>query len=421
VTAAGRKTRGAAPKEGSRPTGGAAGFGRGPALRIVKREFGRIAGNAGLRLELLVLPALLIFLMPLLYLEKTVVRVPVAVCDLDRGSVSAGLTRALSASRAVDVVLRPSSADRIGDAVKSGRVQGGLIIPEGLERNLKRGIPGRVVFVSNGANLVVCNTLYRESAAAVQTFAAAVRLKAFRSAGLGRGRALALAVPVRLETHSIFNPGTNYMNYMIPGLLPMLLQLIAIMTASQLLNAEEAEGGMRELSELSGGRALPVLAGKALPHLALHAANGLMLVGIAFPLYGIPASGPAGWNAAFLLLFLAAAFFTGLAVSALVRDPMTAAGVSVFVATPSFLFGGYIYPAAAMPGFHRVFAEFLPFTHYTTGVLKAYQMAAPARSLLPQAGVLALFTAAGAAVSAASLKRRLAGPFAPAAAGRRAA
>ena len=200
-----------------------------------------------------------------------------------------------------------------------------------------------------------------------------------------------LAWPIRVDVQSLYNPTYNYRDYLVPALLPMLLQIIIMLGAVLVINAEHTEGTFANLVETAQGRPGAVLLGKALPYLALHGLTAFAMIGLLFPLFGISMRGPALLAVAFTLYFVAACFFPAMALSALIRDSLMATEVAVFVNTPAFIFSGYTFPLWAMPSLHAWFAQALPFTHFMSGFVKIYQMGAPARMLMPELLRLSLF------------------------------
>lgn len=374
--------------------------------RIMAREWRRIAGRRNLYLLMIVLPLVLFVAVAAIYCEKVVKALPVAVVDADHSELSRSLTRAVAADRLFRIAEGVNSTAGIAEAMRAGRIQGAFYMPEGMERDIKRGVPARMVVYRNHFNLLSGNMIYKEATTIGRMASAAVLMKKLRARGLGEEQALALANPVSVDTQVLFNPAYNYANYLVPGLLPAFMQMLIMLVAVLVISAEYHEGTLAELFAAADGRAGALLLGKSLPHLLVHSAMGLGLLGILFPLMQIPLAAPALTILGLFVLFIAASFFLGLMISCLVHNQMLATEAAVFINTPAFMFSGYTFPLWGMPGLHQGFAQIMPFTHFLTAFIKLYQMGAPLHNLRREMVILSLFIVVPAAVSWALLHYR---------------
>ncbi|HNW58222.1 MAG TPA: ABC transporter permease [bacterium] len=374
--------------------------------RIMAREWRRIASRKSLYLLMIVLPVILFLAVAAIYRSEVVKDLPVAVLDGDHSEISRTIVRAVASDRLFKIVAEVQSVSAIEEGIRAGRIQGAFYLPKGMERNIKRGEPARMVVYRNHINLLSGNMIYKEGVTISRTISAGILMKKLGSRGLGAGQAIALANPVSVDAQPLFNPAYNYANYLVPGLLPALMQMLIMLVAVLVISAEYHEGTLPGLFRMAHGRAGAVLLGKSLPHLLLHGATALGLIGIIFPLFHIPVAGSIGQLFALMLLFIAASFFLGLMISTLVHNQMLATEAAVFINTPAFMFSGYTYPLWGMPGIHQLFAQIMPFTHFLTAFIKVYQMGAPLRALRHEIEILASFVLITVLVSWAVLHYR---------------
>jgi ABC-2 type transport system permease protein len=330
--------------------------------------------------------------------------IPVAVFDADNSETSRLITRAVESTSAFRIVEYSHSINDIKEGFLRGKIQGAFYIPQHLERNIKRGEFSTIIIFNNATNLVVSNTTLKEGTALAKTISGGILLKKLRSGGLQKEQAMNIINPLRIETQSLYNPNYNYLNYLVSGLIPAVLQMIIMVAAVLLLSSEFSHGTIHDLFATADGSRWAILLGKSLPHIAIHCATVLGILGIIFPLFGMHMMGSVLATAFLFMYFVAACFFVGLMVSAVFHNQQLATEIALFFNIPAFLFSGFIFPLWAMPAFHRTFAQVLPYTHFIQGFLKLYQMGAPITDVLTELGSLTVFILVSITVTLFSLR-----------------
>jgi len=377
-----------------------------PFIRVYRREWQRIAEKKTLYMLMIFLPMAVFILLAAIYQNRIVTDVPVAVWDQDNSALSRMVIRSYASTRSINIDRYVQSLDEIKQAFKSGHIQGALCIPAGFSKNIKRGRPAKLVFYENASNLIIGNLLLKESQTISQTISAGLLVRRMRARGMSEAQAVDKALPIRIESRSLYNPAYNYENFLVPALLPMLLQLMIMVAGVLICSSEYTHGTIGELYEVAQSKTGAIFWGKALPHLMVHSASALGFLGVIFPLFAIPFHGSVLSGFVLLELFVMASFFMAMALSTLMHDQFLATEIAVFFNTPAFIFSGYTFPLWGMPGLHRVYAQLLPFTHFLEGFIKIYQMGQSFNAVLPQAGVLGLFILISVAVAVTALKYR---------------
>jgi ABC-2 type transporter. len=97
----------------------------------------------------------------------------------------------------------------------------------------------------------------------------------------------------------------------------------------------------------------------------------------------------------FFIIFLVSVIFLGLMLSSIVKDEILALDIAFFYNSPAFVFSGFTFPIFAMPIFDKLYAQFIPYTHFLYGFFKLAQMNTPARYARPEVLALFLFIAIG--------------------------
>jgi ABC-2 type transport system permease protein len=165
----------------------------------------------------------------------------------------------------------------------------------------------------------------------------------------GADRGAPVEIPVRVEQRIWFNPGLHSRNFLVPGLIAIVMTLIgALLTA--LVVAREWERGTMEALMATPIRAREILLGKIVPYFILGMGGLLLSVAMTVWLFEVPLRGD------LLVLMLASAVFLltalgmGLLISSLARDQFVA-GQAAIIATflPAFILSGFIFDINSMP------------------------------------------------------------------------
>jgi len=378
-----------------------------PTVNVMRREFRRIGEHKAVYTLMIIVPLVVFFIIFHIYRDRVVVDVPVGVCDLDNSALSRTIVRAIESTRTLNIAHDCRSIDDIKNGMRDGSIEGAFYIPPGLEQDIKSGKPATIVVYKNTANLIIGNLILKDASTITQTISAGILMKRLEAGGLSTNQALVLANPISIESNSLYNPGYNYANFLPPGIVMVLLQMLIMILAVVVINDEINNGTLAELFRTAQGKISAVLWGKTLAHVAIHTATGMGVLGLLFPLYHIPILGSILLAIPFMIYFIAASFLPGLVISCLFNNRFIATDIAAFFNSPAFLFSGYTFPLWAMPGLHSFYAQLLPFTHFLSGFLKIYQYNAPAVSLLPEIGTLSIFVFASLVAAAVLLKYRI--------------
>lgn len=360
-------------------------------LRVLRREIRRITEKKTIYLLSVVLPVFLFLILALIYKNGVVRDLPVAVFDADNSPLSRMLTRSIDASSSMNVTEHVNSMDELKSGFLKGKIQGAFYFPKDMERDLKSGRKTSMVIFKNTSSLIIGNMIYKDGVTIARTVSGGILLKKLRSKGLPEVRAMNVINPIRIETQSLYNPGYNYLSYLIPGLLTAMFQMIIMISAVLIISSEFTHNTVPELIEFSGNNIFAIVAGKSIPHIILHSITALGLIGIIFPLFSIEVNGSVILTLAFLEYFILVSFSLGFLLSCSFHEQLFATEVALFINTPAFIFSGFTFPLWGMPALHNYFAQLIPFTHFLSGFLKIYQMGTPVRYVLPEFIKLTVF------------------------------
>jgi len=347
------------------------------------------------------------FFYPIPYRREVLKEVPVAVVDLDRTPLSRTLVRLADAHELVRVSARPASLAEAEALVRSGRAGGVLGIPEGLERDVKRGSPATVGVFADATYFLVYRQVLTGLAEAAGTLSAGIEVRRLEAQGLPEERARAFRDPVPLVSRPLFNPAEGYATYVVPAVLILILQ--------QTLLIGIGLRGVPDLSRLGEGpllaRAAASVAGRSAAFVALYALHALFYFGVVARLFGFPVRGRALAAAGLVLPFLLSTSFLGLALSVLFTRREAAIQTLLFTSLPAVFLAGFSWPPEALPGWLRLASRAIPSTSAIPALLRVNQAGASLAHVRSDLAVLWGLSAAFfvLAVLAQALRARRAG------------
>ena len=168
-------------------------------------------------------------------------------------------------------------------------------------------------------------------------------------AGLAADRRIALQPPVTLQHRYWFNPEVRSANFLVPGLIALIMTLIgALLTA--LVVAREWERGTMEAMMVSPATTAEILLGKLIAYFLLGMGGLAVSFVVAIGLFVVPFRGSIGAMTLVSALFLLAMLGMGLLISTLARNQFVAAQVA-FITTymPALMLSGFLFDIRSMP------------------------------------------------------------------------
>jgi ABC-2 type transport system permease protein len=377
---------------------------------VLRRELRRIATRPREPLLLVVLPALALAFTWAIFSAGLPRELPVAVVDQDHSRLSRQLTRMIDTTPTIRVSERPADPKAAEELILSGRVYAYVLLPQGLERGVKRGQAEPVVAYTNAQLLVPASLVRRDLQAATSTLSAGIKLRRLRAAGATGASAAVRVEPVRADIHALFNPQLNYVSYLFVALFPTLLHVFVLLAAVNSVGSELREGTAGEWLATAGGSVPRAIAGKLLPStlafLALASAAMIALFGV----IAVPMRGSLGLLLLGTVLFVLAYQAVGVSIVALSANLRLATSVAAFLASPAFAYAGITFPTMGMLAFARVWGALLPLTHYLKLLVDQSMKGAPPSVSAPPLIALLAFVVVAPALTWARLRRVLGDP-----------
>jgi ABC-2 type transport system permease protein len=303
--------------------------------------------------------------------------------DASRSPASRRLVADLAADGTFDVAPYDSPS-AIGDALRSGAVSVGVVIPPDFDDDAGRSGPGaeppHIQLLYDGGEAVLAGNA--EAFAKSLLLASAPAVVGEARAPAERGAAGESRAGVGVVSRAVFNPRLEGKPFMVAGTFGFVLSfLTTLITAVSIVN-EKLQGTFEQL-QVTPATSVEILLGKILPLGAVFALDVALMVLVAGFVMGV-------WPQGSALLFIAiSAFYVlislalGLIFSATSATAAEAVQKTVLFSIPLVQLSGFVFPVRNMPTVVQWLAKLLPATHYIQVSRAIYLRAEGPLTMLP--------------------------------------
>lgn len=327
------------------------------------------------------------FLMPLILLvlfgyaiTLDINNLHLAVYDQDRSAASRDYIRRFESSGYFTLVAHSASYAEVQHLLDSGKAHLGLVIPRNFARDLEAGRTAPVQALADGsdANTATIALGYVEGVTARYRMEHA-------------GAAVQPAVDNRVRVW--YNPELKSRWFVIPGLIAVIMTVIAALLTSLTIAREWEQGTMEQLIS-TPVHPVELMLGKMTPYFLIGMLDMLLAVAMGVWVFGVPLRGSLLFLTGAGALFLFGGLGLGILISTAAKSQLVAsqaAMVTTFI--PAFLLSGFLYAIENMPYPLQVITHAVQ-ARYFVAVLKAvFLKASPPGYLLAELLFLALFAA----------------------------
>lgn len=312
--------------------------------------------------------------------------IPVVYCDRDRSPSSRYLIEQFVSTgyfRVVGVVETESEIDRWLD---NGRASLALIISNGYERQLGKNQPAQVLCIADGTETTSASTAFSYALLITNNVAQNILLESVMKYGTLRVPARIIPVP-----RIWYNPELKSRNFMIPGVIGLLLLIMTMILTSMAIVREKEIGTLEQLI-VTPIKPVQLIAGKLLPFLTIGMVDVVLVVVFATFVFDLPVKG--GVLLLFLLcgVFLLTTLGLGLFVSTISRTQQQAMMTAIFFfILPMIFFSGFVFPIENMPRIIQIVSYFLPLRYFFVIVRGLFLKGVGLSVLWPQVVALLCF------------------------------
>jgi len=178
-----------------------------------------------------------------------------------------------------------------------------------------------------------------------------------------------LVRPVEMVNRSWYNPDLRSQNVIIPGIIAIVMVVIAAMLTSVTIAREWETGTMEQLisTPLNGPE---LIFGKIIPYFVIGMVDVAIAVSMGKWLFHVPIVGNAGLLFGLAAVFLIGALFWGMTLSIVLKSQVLANQIALLSSfMPSIMLSGFMFAIEDMPSLIRQLSYILP-ARYLIAILR---------------------------------------------------
>lgn len=292
------------------------------------------------------------------FFVPNVEKIRVGLIDDDRSSVSLRLTNMLTADPVLDITPYTDPEQARAD-VESRKLTGYMIIPADFESDSKKMRQVVVPVYISSTHFLLGNELTRHVQTVLETMNVGITIKQLQAAGVSPNAALNLARPVVVDIVSLGNPSYGYGQFLLVGLMLIIIQQLLLISAA-MASAKENEIPGTQWCQLANGCVFKMILGKAVPLVTVYLLYFLLFLAVPFPIFHLAQLGKWGQLSLMAVPSLLTITVLGLLLGTCFKKQIDALQVMGLTSVPLMLTCGYFWPYYKLAAVYKMLAWMLP-------------------------------------------------------------
>ena len=308
-------------------------------------------------------------LIGMVYDHAKPVDLPIVVVDKDGSSMSGNIIDALDDNQYIKVWKVTGSEFEAREFLRTAKIEGIVTIPANFESDINQKRSPEIQIDLNTVNILTSNYINTGVLKTLGVINAGIEIKTMEKSGMPAAIAEKQFQSFSVNTDRFYNPESNYLRFLWPGITGGILQQIFLLVIAIIFSKEFEKRIFGQLLTYSKSTGV-ILLGKTIPYIVVMMAIWIAMLYIMYPCFKIEIAGGFGTMMLFSFIFIICLLAMGIMVSLIFPTMLLSTEILMIVATPSFIISGYTWPISQMPVVIQAFANLLPLTHFLSGFRK---------------------------------------------------
>ncbi|MFZ1979320.1 MAG: ABC transporter permease, partial [Bacteroidota bacterium] len=306
------------------------------------------------------------FLAPILQLlvlgygaSLDVSEIPMVVCDMDRSAESRDLIDHFTANGSFTVQGYTGRLQDVDAWLDNGQASIALVIPKEFEKKLGNGNPAPLQVIADGTESSSASIGFSYALMIVMEYSQNIVLEAMLQHG-------GISMPARVapQVRVWYNPELKSRNFMVPGVLGLLLMVMTMILTSLAIVKEKELGTLEQLI-VTPIRPYQLIIGKLAPFFVIGVIDVVLVILVALLVFALPVKGGILLLIALSIVFLMTTLGLGLFISTISRTQQQAMMTAIFFfMLPMIFFSGFVFPIENMPPVIQAVSYLIPLRYY---------------------------------------------------------
>jgi ABC-2 type transport system permease protein len=294
-------------------------------------------------------------------LSLDVDQIPTLIFDSDGSPASRALIARFEGSRYFEILGFVDDYRTIERSIDREECLIAVVIPKEFSRNLLTGKEVQVQLIIDGSDSNTASIALGYAEALVAAHALALQSAASNQEGV-----TPTSLPVEAQLRVWYNSDLKSQDYIVPGLLAVILMIISAMLTSLTIAREWEMGTMEQLLS-TPLRPAELVLGKMSAYFAVGAVDTLIVIVVGVIIFEVPLRGNLFFLAVSCFIFLFGALCWGILLSAIAGTQLLAYQLGMMTSfLPAFLLSGFIYSIENMPVPIQMFTYLVPARYFIT-------------------------------------------------------
>jgi len=334
--------------------------------------------DRGVVILLIVGPFIYPLLYGVMYLNETLVDVPVGIVDNSQSMLSHQIARNLDATEALKVYSNYSSMSEARQAFNNREIHGIVFIPRDLNRKISMNEQAVVSVYSDISSFMYYRSIYQSTTYSLLSLSKNIQIQRLNSKGITGESALMVADPLRYQNISLYNAGVGFASFLLPAIMILILFQTMFFGITMLAGTSREENRFHVLvsPDINREGILRVITGKAFLYFLIYFMWIFYALGIIPLIFNLPHIGNMIDIVIFMTPFLLASIFFAMSVSVFIPNRETSMVLFMFFSIILIFLSGITWPQSNINGFWKIFAWLFPSTQGVQGYIKINTMGA---------------------------------------------
>ena len=367
---------------------------------LTKKELIQIIRDPRSLSMAILIPVLLLILFGYA-LTLDVNNVHMAVWDRDKSQVSSDFIRNFGSSRYFKIIGYYDNYDEMSNLIDKNRALMAIVIPENFSKLIRSDKPAPVQLLVDGSDSSTATIALGYANSIVSRYNTRFVTEVFSKTHTE------IPVSIDLRSRVWFNEELESKNYIVPGLIAVIIMVIAALLTSLTIAREWERGTMEQLIS-TPITTNELIIGKFLPYFVIGLLDLTIAVGMGQFMFHVPFRGNLILLFVISGLFLCGALMLGMFISSVAKNQLMASQMAMLATfLPGFLLSGFAYPINNMPVAIRVVTYAVPARYFIRILRGIYLKGTGIKVLWPDVLFLLMFTFIMVAFASAKFKRRV--------------
>jgi ABC-2 type transport system permease protein len=334
---------------------------------VAKKELRQIRRDRRSLVLMLVMPIVLTVLFGKALETGELRQIPSVILNLDGSPESNVIATAFSTYDEVQIRQGSATLEEAQTLLARGKIKAAIVIPKGFMRQIESGGEAQLQLLLDGTDNTSAPIVEGVAKRVIQRYNTERAIRGLWARGVRPDKSLRLIQPVYVQTEIRYNPGLQFLSYVMPGVIGLTLQLLTVMLMAISITRERERGTLDQLMASPISRAELIL-GKVLPYFGISLVNVATVLFIADRWFNVPAGKNLPLLLALCCLFVLSSLATGLLISVVSRSQFQAVQIAVFYVLPVFMLSGAFGHLEAIPAYIRPISYLFPLMYFSRAV-----------------------------------------------------